>query len=82
MVSVCGFVISASFNFFVRFFDENIKKSQKVGQFYFLDKLNLNVQTVKIVKKYVSRGVISKSNNTNHQHSNKGIFVDGPGAYF
>ena len=64
MASACGFVIGASFNFFVSFFDENIEKSQRVVQLYFLGKLNLIVHTVKITKKYLNRGGISKSSKT------------------
>ena len=52
------------FNSFVSFFDENIKKSQRVVQFYFLGKLNLIVHTVKIAKKYVNRGGIGKASKT------------------
>ena len=48
-------------NYFVSFFDENIKKSQRAEQLYFLGKLNLIVHTVKITKKYVNRGGICKS---------------------
>ena len=58
------FVIDASCNSFVSFFDENIKKSQRVVRFYFFGKLNLIVHTVKITKKYVNRGGISKSSKT------------------
>ena len=61
MASACGFVIGISFNSFVSFFDENIKKSQRVVQFYFLGKLNLTVHTVKITKKYVNRGIRKSS---------------------
>ena len=64
MASARGFVIGASFNSFVSFFDENIKKSQRVVRFYFLGKLNLTVHTVKITKKYLNRGGISKSSKT------------------
>ena len=64
MASVCEFVGDASFNSFVSFFDESIKKSQKVVQFHFLGKLNLIVYTVKIAKKYVNRGGASKSSKT------------------
>ena len=59
MANARGFVIGASFNSFVSFFDENIKKSQRVVRFYFLGKLNLTVHTVKITKKYVNREGIS-----------------------
>ena len=61
---MCGFVIGASFSSFASFFDGIIKKSQRVVRLYFLGKLNLTVHTVKITKKYVNRGGISKSNKT------------------
>ena len=67
MASAMEFVVvlfGASFNSFVRFFDENIKKSQSVVQFHFLDKLNLIVHSVKITKKYVNRGDIGKRSET------------------
>ena len=40
VASGCGFVIGASFNSFVSFFDENIKKSQRVVRFYYTSLLN------------------------------------------
>ena len=64
MVSACGSVIGASFNSFVSFFVKNIKKSQRVVQFYFLGKLSMTVHTVTIAKKYVSGGGINKSSKT------------------
>ena len=64
VASACGFVIGASFNSFVSFFDKNMKKSQRVVRFYFLGKLNLVAHTVKITKKYVNRGGVSRSNKT------------------
>ena len=64
VASACGFVIGTSFNSFVSFFDENIKKSQRVVRFYFLGKLNLTVHVVRITKKYLNRGGISKSSKT------------------
>ena len=64
VASACGFVIGASFNSYVSFFDENIKKSQRVMRFYFLGKLNLILHTVKITKKYVNREGISKDSKT------------------
>ena len=64
MASACGFVIGAIFNSFVSFFKENIKKSKRVVQFYSFAKLNLITHTVKIAKKYVNRGGISKSSKT------------------
>ena len=64
MASACWFVIGASFDSFVSFFDENIKKIQRVVRFYFLGKLNLTVNAVKITKKCVNRGGISKSSKT------------------
>ena len=64
MASARGLVIGASFNSFVSFLDENIKKSQRVVRFYFLGELNLTVHTVKITKKFLNRGDISKSSKT------------------
>ena len=64
VASACEFVIGASFNSFVSFFDDNIKKNQKVVQFYFFGKLNLVVRTAKIPKKYINRGGIRKSSKT------------------
>ena len=80
MASACGFVIGASFNSFVSFFDENIKKSQRVVRFYFLGKLNLTVHTVKITKKYVNRGGISKCSKTIVNIATKKLWlmVQGP----
>ena len=57
-------MIGASFNFFVSFFDESIKKIQRLMQFYFLGKLNVNVCIAKIANKYINGGGISKSSKT------------------
>ena len=61
VISARGFVIGASFNSFVSFCDENVKKSQKVEQFYSFGKLNLIMHNVKIAKKYIDREVVSKT---------------------
>ena len=47
---MCGFVIGASFNSFVSFFNENIKKSQRVVQLYFLGKLNLLCTLLRLLR--------------------------------
>ena len=66
------------------FFDKNISKSQKVLQFYFLGKVNLIVHPVKIAKKYINRGGISKSSKAVSaprlaaEKSNPTIFVTLP----
>ena len=64
VASTCGFVIDASLHSFVRFFNENIKKSQEVVQFYFFGKLNLIWLTAKIANKSINRRGNSKSSKT------------------
>ena len=76
MLSAYGLVIVTSFNSFFIFYDKNIKKSNRVVQFYFLGTLNLIVHAVKIEKSIIekskihnlilciNRGGISKSSKT------------------
>ena len=82
VASTCGFVIGASFNSFVSFFNGNIKKSQRVVRFYFLGKLILTVHTVMIMKKYINRKGISKSSKTIINIATKELWLMVQGRVF